>query len=104
MKIVFYSRLDTKILSAKGGDVEIHLKDFLLGILLGQANGQRGLRNFTVECLLSIICHIFDQLLCYGAGTTDYATSLQVLATGARSEEHTSELQSRENLVCRLLL
>src|SRR5690606_42009845 len=24
--------------------------------------------------------------------------------TGARSEEHTSELQSRENLVCRLLL
>src|SRR5690606_40255527 len=26
------------------------------------------------------------------------------LAAGARSEEHTSELQSRENLVCRLLL
>src|SRR5436309_4824525 len=26
------------------------------------------------------------------------------LATPARSEEHTSELQSRENLVCRLLL
>src|SRR5690606_41792662 len=25
-------------------------------------------------------------------------------ATGSRSEEHTSELQSRENLVCRLLL
>src|SRR5690606_42122457 len=26
------------------------------------------------------------------------------LPVGARSEEHTSELQSRENLVCRLLL
>src|SRR5690606_38112811 len=26
------------------------------------------------------------------------------IAVGARSEEHTSELQSRENLVCRLLL
>src|SRR5690606_39975892 len=26
------------------------------------------------------------------------------VATAARSEEHTSELQSRENLVCRLLL
>src|SRR5690606_40194946 len=26
------------------------------------------------------------------------------LSLGARSEEHTSELQSRENLVCRLLL
>src|SRR5690606_41940922 len=29
---------------------------------------------------------------------------LAVRADGARSEEHTSELQSRENLVCRLLL
>src|SRR5690606_41962429 len=27
-----------------------------------------------------------------------------VVALGQRSEEHTSELQSRENLVCRLLL
>src|SRR5436309_3406330 len=29
---------------------------------------------------------------------------LEVARAGARSEEHTSELQSRENLVCRLLL
>src|SRR5690606_41315063 len=28
---------------------------------------------------------------------------LQLVATMTRSEEHTSELQSRENLVCRLL-
>src|SRR5690606_41551787 len=28
----------------------------------------------------------------------------QRIAAGERSEEHTSELQSRENLVCRLLL
>src|SRR5690606_41901075 len=27
-----------------------------------------------------------------------------ILTNGCRSEEHTSELQSRENLVCRLLL
>src|SRR5690606_41865403 len=31
-------------------------------------------------------------------------TKLQGLAGHDRSEEHTSELQSRENLVCRLLL
>src|SRR6266511_4515767 len=31
-------------------------------------------------------------------------TSAVTLARSARSEEHTSELQSRENLVCRLLL
>src|SRR5438552_7181163 len=32
------------------------------------------------------------------------AGALLVLATGARSEEHTSELQSPDHLVCRLLL
>src|SRR5690606_5762394 len=42
--------------------------------------------------------------------TTGGATLMQALlplnfaAPGQRSEEHTSELQSRENLVCRLLL
>src|SRR5690606_41739810 len=30
--------------------------------------------------------------------------TISAVATKARSEEHTSELQSRENLVCRLLL
>src|SRR5690606_42037298 len=30
--------------------------------------------------------------------------TLRSFVSGARSEEHTSELQSRENLVCRLLL
>src|SRR5690606_42066760 len=34
----------------------------------------------------------------------DLGDALDVLGLGARSEEHTSELQSRENLVCRLLL
>src|SRR5690349_23140911 len=34
----------------------------------------------------------------------DALTLRKVLETGARSEEHTSELQSRRDLVCRLLL
>src|SRR3712207_7656172 len=33
-----------------------------------------------------------------------FAADLDVEAAGARSEEHTSELQSRQYLVCRLLL
>src|SRR3712207_7399401 len=37
----------------------------------------------------------------HGAATMDTLVSL---GTGARSEEHTSELQSRQYLVCRLLL
>src|SRR5690606_39446806 len=32
------------------------------------------------------------------------AMSFRLIAARSRSEEHTSELQSRENLVCRLLL
>src|SRR5215475_15663004 len=32
------------------------------------------------------------------------STSARSIRTAQRSEEHTSELQSRENLVCRLLL
>src|SRR5690606_40624885 len=32
------------------------------------------------------------------------AKGIDVGSSGGRSEEHTSELQSRENLVCRLLL
>src|SRR5690606_39826419 len=39
-----------------------------------------------------------------GAGLRHAATEPGRNSSGARSEEHTSELQSRENLVCRLLL
>src|SRR5690606_3283073 len=35
---------------------------------------------------------------------TTHQDQLHLLAQALRSEEHTSELQSRENLVCRLLL
>src|SRR5690606_41512721 len=35
-------------------------------------------------------------------GTFAHGSCAGAAATGARSEEHTSELQSRENLVCRL--
>src|SRR6476620_7932608 len=37
-------------------------------------------------------------------GTQPSASSVASRAQGARSEEHTSELQSRQYLVCRLLL
>src|SRR5690606_40842818 len=36
--------------------------------------------------------------------TPKHCYDQQILPAGFRSEEHTSELQSRENLVCRLLL
>src|SRR5690625_5650592 len=39
-----------------------------------------------------------------GVGLGDVIHSLRVSLLGGRSEEHTSELQSRGHLVCRLLL
>src|SRR5690625_5890411 len=39
-----------------------------------------------------------------GRMTSLYSTSMAIFAATARSEEHTSELQSRGHLVCRLLL
>src|SRR5690606_40449350 len=39
-----------------------------------------------------------------GVWAVDFAQRLDDHKLQARSEEHTSELQSRENLVCRLLL
>src|SRR5690606_41847596 len=39
-----------------------------------------------------------------GLGTCEVARLVAFVAVHGRSEEHTSELQSRENLVCRLLL
>src|SRR5690554_7110732 len=38
------------------------------------------------------------------ASSSSSTTSLSAAKTAARSEEHTSELQSRPHLVCRLLL
>src|SRR5690606_40941738 len=38
------------------------------------------------------------------AGSNEALVRRHLLRGAARSEEHTSELQSRENLVCRLLL
>src|SRR5690606_39289089 len=46
-----------------------------------------------------------DHQICFAVKSNSNIAVLNVLAKlGARSEEHTSELQSRENLVCRLLL
>src|SRR5207253_10853074 len=45
-----------------------------------------------------------DLARCSSAVHTSARSSSQVCTHGARSEEHTSELQSRGHLVCRLLL
>src|SRR5690606_40366307 len=50
-----------------------------------------------------ILSHHSDEAVA-GVGVSNQILSLFILVFNVRSEEHTSELQSRENLVCRLLL
>src|SRR3712207_7612837 len=45
-----------------------------------------------------------DEVAAASMGVPLVKTKLLAYATGGRSEEHTSELQSRQYLVCRLLL
>src|SRR5690606_41798232 len=54
-----------------------------------------------IQVLAEVDTVILREVFTYAGGSRDPFVSL--LGT-TRSEEHTSELQSRENLVCRLLL
>src|SRR5690554_1662184 len=49
-------------------------------------------------------CFLMDQLDIPWEKTHEYACQLEHSTADERSEEHTSELQSRPHLVCRLLL
>src|SRR2546422_4091297 len=55
----------------------------------------------------SVLCNELDQCIFLardGPAGKQFADVAAVLREGMRSEEHTSELQSRLHLVCRLLL
>src|SRR5690606_40045962 len=73
-----------------------------VGGLVGAAIGkivERLLRNAD-----DMVLHEFGPLARAVFGMLQAALPLNDSPTEDRSEEHTSELQSRENLVCRLLL
>src|SRR2546422_816587 len=68
--------------------------------------GRRSASAEAAKCALASGCAearaMIDALLT--CGEVDNPCSRAVASTGSRSEEHTSELQSRLHLVCRLLL
>src|SRR5690606_42024637 len=75
--------------------------------------GVRFFRRFMARpepFFIEVFAHIIRTNSSRGAGIVSDRPSRYVIVgngitgTTARSEEHTSELQSRENLVCRLLL
>src|SRR5215475_15881474 len=100
--------------------------DFIPGQLLGSVSGELGLRRFLEDAGHTLVVtsdkegpdSVFEQELpdadvvisqpFWPAYLTREriakARNLKLVITAGRSEEHTSELQSRENLVCSLLL
>src|ERR1041385_309945 len=90
-----------------------------LNIIKNGRNGPVARRAFQ-SCLSAglglFLCHSFDSAVCRAQQPENEAPGAQVLTRGPvdeafaemvtfdRSEEHTSELQSRLHLVCRLLL
>src|SRR5690606_40620303 len=81
----------------------------LLARLGGAADPVASLAD-RVPCLLlevpGLLAHADDHLFSLAAHVLEFLSGAvaQLNAALARSEEHTSELQSRGNLVCRLLL
>src|SRR5690606_40415117 len=77
----------------------------LVPIILYDVDGHRaGLAAETLEAMGYQDVRLLDgglEAWAAAGGRTDYGTNVP---GKDRSEEHTSELQSRENLVCRLLL
>src|SRR5690242_21616868 len=60
--------------------------------------------GMTGACFLARICACNANTRSLTGGRVEATTEALAVAEGGRSEEHTSELQSHVNLVCRLLL
>src|SRR5690606_1698345 len=79
----------------------------LLFRAMGQDRLQPG-RGWLAAALPAVLLHAAYHLVVAwrtpGGPDMHFFSALSLVGLGMRSEEHTSELQSRENLVCRLLL
>src|SRR3712207_8639352 len=81
---------------------------FILFVILGSSNAVNitdGLDGLAI--MPTVICAAILGVIAYFTGHIELSSHLQLYYTsriGERSEEHTSELQSRQYLVCRLLL
>src|SRR5688572_31088904 len=60
--------------------------------------------NFKVGPLNAQLTNELEQLVKLFPGVVTFDSATGMLRFNSRSEEHTSELQSQSNLVCRLLL
>src|SRR5436309_5465602 len=70
----------------------------------GQKRASDGNRRSWRESLHCFLSHTCKKTLRYSSANGPASRNSNRFSSLSRSEEHTSELQSRENLVCRLLL
>src|SRR5690606_40917772 len=78
--------------------LEANTGDVLVFSYIGFRTREITVSGATLNVTLEEDLAQLDEVVVIGYGTTTVED-----ATGSRSEEHTSELQSREKLVCRLL-
>src|SRR5690606_41134530 len=78
----------------------------LVPVVVPVGEGVGGVDQVEVEVAGEIGANAHAEIGAVGIGLVRAGldVAVEVAAAGDRSEEHTSELQSRENLVCRLLL
>src|SRR3989449_7803930 len=79
-------------------------KPVLSCLVLGLACAGRRVKTVEGMAVSGKLHPLQDTFAELGAAQCGYCTPAFLLAAEARSEEHTSELQSRLHLVCRLLL
>src|SRR3989475_8620999 len=87
-----------------GEDIERYSAE--IGYWIGRAYWGRGIMTAAVGAVTAYAFASLGLLRVFALPFSDNAASVRVLekAGYVRSEEHTSELQSQSNLVCRLLL
>src|SRR5690606_39972398 len=71
--------------------------------LMGPAGAGQLTKMVNQICIAGLVQALSEGLNFAQRAGLDGEKVLDVISKGARSEEHTSELQSRENIVCRLL-
>src|SRR3712207_6860999 len=77
------------------------LRGALVGFFLRRTRALLGLREMPKFCIILLFARVRSLLWPVGE---ELARAGHLENAGDRSEEHTSELQSRQYLVCRLLL
>src|SRR2546430_1645628 len=89
---------NTERLLALLAERQVHGTFFVLGWVAGRSPG---LVRRIAQAGHEIACHGFSHQLVYRQSPQEFR---EETTRNSRSEEHTSELQSQSNLVCRLLL